>query len=116
MLHWAVLIISGMFEAVWATALGHIETWREVKPVIAFFVGAVISMGGLWWALKGIPVGTGYAVWVGIGMSATVIYNVVWQGEYFSLLKGLLVLGIMGCAIGLMLLPEPGPGSTVADL
>lgn len=109
MIYWIVLVASGLFEAMWATALGSIETWREPKPVAAFFVGAVISMGGLWWALKGIPVGTGYAVWVGIGMSATVVYNVLFAGESFSWLKGLFVLGIMACSIGLMLLPEELP-------
>ena len=103
---WVVLVVSGLFEAVWATALGHIETWREPRPVAAFFFGAVISMGGLWWALRTLPVGSGYAVWVGIGMVATVAYNVMWGGEHFSLVKGLFVLGIMVCAIGLMLLPE----------
>ena len=53
--------------------------------------------------------GTGYAVWVGIGMTATVGYNVIWGGENFNLLKGLLVFGIMACAIGLMLMPEKAP-------
>lgn len=108
-MHWVVLVVSGLFEAVWATALGHIVTWREPGPVAAFFAGAIASMGGLWWALKGIPVGTGYAVWVGTGMVATVAYNVIWQGEGFSLLKGLFVLGIMACAIGLMIMPEEAP-------
>ena len=106
---WLVLVVSGLFEAVWATALGHIVTWREPGPVAAFFGGAIVSMGGLWWALKGLPVGTGYAVWVGIGMTATVGYNVIWGGENFNLLKGLLVFGIMACAIGLMLMPEKSP-------
>lgn len=109
MFYWIVLVVSGLFEAVWATALDHIVTWREPGPVAAFFFGAIVSMGGLWWALKGVPVGTGYAVWVGIGMSATVLYNVVFAGEHFSWLKGLFVLGIMACAIGLMLLPEELP-------
>ncbi len=106
MISWIVLVVSGLFEAVWATALGYIEDWRQPIPVAAFFAGAVVSMGGLWWALKEIPVGTGYAVWVGIGMVATVGWNVLGEGEYFSLVKGLLVFGILACAIGLMLLPE----------
>lgn len=106
MVHWIVLVVSGLFEAVWATALGNIVTWREPGPVAAFFAGAAVSMGGLWWALKGVPVGTGYAVWVGIGMVATVAYNVIWGGEGFTPLKGLLVFGIMACAIGLMIMPE----------
>lgn len=109
MVYWLVLVVSGLFEAVWATALGHIETWREPGPVGAFFFGAVVSMGGLWWALKGIPVGTGYAVWVGIGMVATVGYNVIFAGESFNALKAFLVFGIMACAIGLMLMPEKAP-------
>lgn len=101
---WIVLIASGVLEAVWATALGRSEGFTKLWPTVIFGAGLIASMGGLAFALRTIPVGTGYAVWVGIGASLTVLYGMTLGGETFSLAKALLVLGIVGCVIGLKLL------------
>ncbi|WP_291052332.1 multidrug efflux SMR transporter [Herbiconiux sp.] len=100
---WIVLIASGVLEAVWATALGRSEGFTKLWPTVIFGVGLLASMAGLAYALRTIPVGTGYAVWVGIGASLTVLYGMTLGGESFSLLKVLLVLGIVACVVGLKL-------------
>lgn len=100
---WIVLIASGVLEAVWATALGRSAGFTKLWPTVIFAGGLLASMGGLAFALRTIPVGTGYAVWVGIGASLTVAYGMAFGGEGFSLVRTLLVLGIVGCVIGLKL-------------
>ncbi|MDQ8701981.1 multidrug efflux SMR transporter [Streptomyces sp. LHD-70] len=98
---WIVLVVSGVLEAVWATALGKSEGFSRLWPTVVFGVGLVLSMAGLAFALRTLPVGTGYAVWVGIGAVLTVVYGMVFGGEPVSLLKLLLLAGIVGCVIGL---------------
>ncbi|WP_403020551.1 DMT family transporter [Salinibacterium sp. GXW1014] len=100
-MYWLVLIISGMLEAVWATALGRSEGFTKLWPSIIFGVSLILSMGGLAFALREIPVGTGYAVWVGIGASLTVVWAMLSGTEPVSLLKVLLIMGLVGCIVGL---------------
>lgn len=69
---WVVLIVSGVLEAVWATALGRAEGFTRLAPSIVFLVALALSMVGLSYAVKTLPTGTSYAVWVGIGASLTV--------------------------------------------
>lgn len=73
MLSWIILIVSGAFEAVWATALGKSEGFTKLWPTMIFAAACLLSMGGLALALREIPTGTGYAVWVAIGASLTII-------------------------------------------
>jgi quaternary ammonium compound-resistance protein SugE len=100
---WIILIISGVLEAVWATALGKSEGFTKLWPTVIFAVGLVLSMGGLAMAMRTIPIGTAYAVWVGIGAALTVLYAMIFGGEPASLIKVLLILGLIGCVIGLKL-------------
>ncbi|HRN28851.1 MAG TPA: multidrug efflux SMR transporter [Terrimesophilobacter sp.] len=100
---WLILIVSGVFEAVWATALGKSEGFTKLWPSVVFLVALVLSMGGLAWALREIPTGTGYAVWVGVGASLTVIYAMIFGGEPASIIKIILILVLIGCIIGLKL-------------
>ncbi|MBN9213942.1 MAG: ligand-binding protein SH3 [Microbacterium sp. SCN 70-200] len=103
---WVILIISGMLEAVWATALGRSEGFTKVAPTIVFGVALVASMGGLAWAMRDISTGTAYAVWVGIGAALTVAYAMITGDEQFSIVKMLLILGLVGCVVGLKLVGE----------
>ncbi|MFC7447885.1 DMT family transporter [Rhodococcus daqingensis] len=98
---WIVLVISGILEAVWATALGKSDGFSKLTPSIVFGVALVLSMGGLAYAMRTLPIGTSYAVWVGIGASLTVAYAMITGSESSSVLKILLILGIVGCVIGL---------------
>lgn len=100
---WIILVISGVLEAVWATALGKSEGFTKLWPSVVFGVALVASMGGLAWAMRDISTGTAYAVWVGIGASLTVGYAILTGAEAFSIVKLLLLLGLVGCVVGLKL-------------
>jgi len=100
---WVVLVVSGLFEAVWATALGRSEGFTRFGPTVVFGLALLVSMGGLAYAMRELPTGTSYAVWVGIGASVTVAFAMVTGAEPASLVKILLILGIVGCVVGLKL-------------
>ncbi|MDQ3359083.1 MAG: SMR family transporter [Actinomycetota bacterium] len=98
---WIVLVVSGILEAVWATALGRSEGFTRLGPSVVFGVALVLSMGGLAYAMRELPVGTSYAVWVAIGAVLTVAYAMATGTESVSVLKVLLLAGIIGCVVGL---------------
>lgn len=104
---WIILIVSGVLEAVWATALGKSDGLSKLWPSVVFFVGLALSMFGLAWAMKDISTGTAYAVWVGIGASLTVIYAMITGDTDISWVRILLLLGLVGCIVGLKLI-DPG--------
>ena len=101
---WLVLVLSGVLEAVWATALGRSEGFSRLGPSIVFAVSVTLSMIGLAYAMRELPVGTSYAVWVGIGASLTVTYAMITGAESASLVKVLLLLMIVSGVAGLKLL------------
>lgn len=103
---WVVLIISAVFEAVWATALGASDGLTLLVPAIVFVVGLVASMIGLGWAARSIPIGTAYAVWVGIGAALTVGYALLTGAEEFSVGKIVCIVGIIAAVVGLKLVPS----------
>lgn len=100
---WLVLVLSGVLEAVWATALGRSEGLTRVGPTVVFAVALVLSMGGLAYAMRELPTGTAYAVWVGVGAALTVAYAMATGAEPVSLVRILLLLGIVACVVGLKL-------------
>ena len=100
---WVILVLSGVLEAVWATALGKSEGFTRLWPSVLFAVTLVASMAGLAWAMRDISTGTAYAVWVGIGAALTVAYAMITGTEAFSIVRMLLILGLVGCVIGLKL-------------
>ncbi len=101
---WLVLVLSGVLEAVWATALGRSEGFSRLAPSVVFAVALVLSMLGLAYAMRELPVGTAYAVWVGIGAVLTVLIAMVSGEEPVSLVRLLLLAGIVGCVVGLKVL------------
>lgn len=103
---WVVLIVSGVLEAVWATALGRAEGFTRLAPSIVFLVALALSMVGLSYAVKTLPTGTSYAVWVGIGASLTVAYGMLSGIEPVSVAKVLLIIGLIACVIGLKLVHD----------
>ncbi|OIH95155.1 multidrug efflux SMR transporter [Curtobacterium sp. MCBA15_001] len=98
---WVVLVLSGVLEAVWATALGASNGFKKVVPTIVFVLGMAASMAGLAYAMTAIPVGTAYAVWVGIGASLTVLVAIARRQEAASFGRVALVLGLVACVVGL---------------
>ncbi|MET4046612.1 ligand-binding protein SH3 [Rhodococcus sp. 1163] len=101
---WLILVVSGAFEAVWATALGKSDGFSKLGPTIVFAVALVISMGGLALAMRTLPTGTAYAVWVAIGAALTVTYAMITGDEAASWIKVALLMGIVGCVVGLKVL------------
>lgn len=102
---WAILLVSAVLEAVWATALGLSDGFSQALPTVVFVITASLSMIGLGIAVKRIPLGTAYAVWVGIGAALTVGWAMATGVEAASPLKLLFIAGIVGCAAGLKALP-----------
>ena len=97
---WLVLVIAGLFEVGWAIGLKYTEGFTRLWPSVGTIASMVISMGMLGLAMKQLPVGTAYAVWVGIGAVGTVILGIVMLGESASLPRllsvGFILLGIIG--------------------
>ena len=101
---WLVLILSGICESVWAIALDRSEGFSRIIPTVVFAIGLVVSMGGLAFAMKHIPIGTSYAIWVGIGAAITAVYGMVSGEETVSLMRVLLIGGLVACVIRLKLI------------
>ena len=100
-MNWLVLALSGVLEAVWAVALGRSDGFTRLGPSLVFAVAATASMLGLAYAMRTLPTGTAYAVWVAIGASLTVTYGMVTGDESVSAVKIALLLGLIGCVVGL---------------
>jgi quaternary ammonium compound-resistance protein SugE len=98
---WVVLVVSGVLEAVWAAAMDRSEGFSRLVPSIVFVVGLLGSMGGLAYAMRELPLGTSYAVWVGIGAVLTVVYAAVTGEEAFSVAKVLFLTMIIAGVVGL---------------
>lgn len=100
---WIILIISGLLETVWATALAESKTFTRTIPTIVFVVGMVFSMLGLGFALRTLPVGTAYAIWVGIGAIGTAAYGMAMLGEPVTVARlaclVLIVAGVVGLKV-----------------
>lgn len=98
---WLTLTLSGIFEAVWATALGASHGLTILTPTIVFLVALVISTIGLALAMKSIPTATAYAVWTGIGASLTVVWAMLTGSEPFSIIRITLIVILIACIMGL---------------
>ena len=100
---WIVLVISGVLESVWAVALGRSQGFSRLTPSVIFVVALVASMIGLGYSLRSIPIGTGYAVWVGIGAVGTAVAGMVFLGESAGILRILSLLLVVAGVVGLKL-------------
>ncbi len=98
---WIVLVVSGVLETVWAAALSRSEGFSRPVPSAVFAVALVLSMIGLAYALRTIPVGTGYAVWVGIGAVGTALYGMAVLGEAVSAARIVCLVLIVSGVVGL---------------
>ncbi|AYF29079.1 MULTISPECIES: DMT family transporter [Micromonospora] len=100
---WIVLVISGLLETAWAIALDRSAGFTRPLPSAVFAVTLVASMAGLAYALRDIPVGTGYAVWVGIGALGTALVGMLALGEPVNLPRVACLLLVVAGVIGLKL-------------
>ena len=106
-MNWVILVVAGLFEIGWAVGLKYTEGFTRPWPTVGTVLSMIISLGLLGIAMKSLPVGTAYAVWVGVGAVGTAILGIVLLGESASYLRllslGLIVAGI----VGLKLIHQP---------
>jgi len=100
---WFWLIVGGLFEVGFTTSLRFVEGFRNAPWTLAFLASVTLSMGLLEYAARTIPMGTAYAVWGGIGAAGTVIVGICFFGESLGAIRLLLLLGLIGCIVGLKL-------------
>ena len=100
---WVYLIVGGLFEVGFTTALRFVDGFRNWPWTIAFLVSVAISMALLELAARSIPMGTAYAVWGGIGAVGTVIVGMLWFQEPASMVRVMLILGIVAAIAALRL-------------
>ncbi|MCC6532019.1 MAG: quaternary ammonium compound efflux SMR transporter SugE [Burkholderiales bacterium] len=100
---WTLLFVAGLFEIAWAIGLKYTDGFTRLWPSVLTLAAMIVSVGCLALALKAIPVGTGYAVWTGIGAVGTAILGIVLFGESAGAARllciGLIVAGIVGLKI-----------------
>jgi quaternary ammonium compound-resistance protein SugE len=98
---WLILAGSGLLESVWAVALSRSAGFTRLLPSVIFTVALVLSMFGLGYSLRSIPVGTGYAVWVGIGAAGTALAGMLFLDESANPLRILSLLLVIAGVVGL---------------
>lgn len=97
---WFILVLAGLFEVGWAIGLKYTDGFTRLWPTVGTLAAMAISLGLLGIAMKTLPVGTSYAVWVGVGAVGTAILGIVLLGEPANAGRlvslGLIVAGIVG--------------------
>src|SRR5690625_2022044 len=97
---WVILFLAGLFEIGWAIGLKYSEGFTRLWPTVSTVTAMLVSFLLLGLALKNLPVGTAYAIWVGIGAVGTAVLGVILFSEYTDWLKvvslGLICVGIVG--------------------
>lgn len=100
---WVYLFIAGVFEVVWAIGLKYTEGFSKLLPSLGTLAAMVVSFFFLSQALKTIPVGTGYAVWTGIGAVGTATLGIILFNEPRDIARVLCILLIVAGILGLKL-------------
>jgi len=99
-MNWFILVVAGLFEIGWAVGLKYTDGFTRLWPTVGTVLSMIISLGLLGIAMKSLPVGTAYAVWVGVGAVGTAILGIVLLNESANLMRlislGLIVAGIVG--------------------
>jgi quaternary ammonium compound-resistance protein SugE len=108
---WTYLIIAGILEIGWAIGLKYTDGFTRLSPSVGTIAAMIVSFGLLSLALRTIPVGTGYAVWTGIGAAGTAVIGMCFLGESRDVLRVLCILLIVAGVLGLKLASGPQNGS-----
>jgi quaternary ammonium compound-resistance protein SugE len=97
---WAILVLAGLFEVAWAIGLKFTMGFTRLWPSLWTIAAMGLSFWLLGLAMKGLPVGTAYSIWVGIGAVGTVIFGIILFGEPATAGRlvsiGLIVAGLIG--------------------
>lgn len=100
---WVLLIVAGVLEIGWAMGLKATEGFTRPIPTVLTLVALVGSLLLLARAVQVLPIGTAYAVWVGIGAAGAVVFGILIYGEGVSPLKVVSLLAVLGGIVGLKL-------------
>lgn len=100
---WVILVIAGLFEVGWAIGLKYTAGFTRLWPTIGTLLAMIISLWLLGVAMKSLPLGTAYAVWVGVGAVGTVLLGIVLFGEPATIARLLSVALIIAGIVGLKL-------------
>lgn len=99
-MHWALLLFAAALEVVWASGLKSTHGFTRLWPSVLVITTMAASMGLLALAARGLPIGTAYAVWTGIGAAGTALFGIVFLHEDASLARlaclALIVIGVAG--------------------
>jgi quaternary ammonium compound-resistance protein SugE len=100
---WLSLVVAGLFEVVWAVGLKYTDGFSRLWPSVFTVVAMVLSVLLLEYAVRSVPVGTAYAVWVGIGAVGTAVFGMILFGESREPLRLLCLALIVAGVVGLKL-------------
>ena len=113
---WIILVLAGLFEVGWAIGLKYTDGFTRLWPTVGTVAAMAISLGLLGIAMKSLPVGTAYAIWVGVGAVGTVILGIVLFQEPVNALRlisvGLIVAGLVGLKLASPQTPADRSGVT----
>jgi len=102
-MYWIILFIAGLFEIAWAVGLKYTEGFSKFWPSVFTVACMIISMAGLAYAVKYLPVGTAYAIWTGIGAVGTAVLGMILFNESKEFVRiffiFLIVVGIVGLKV-----------------
>lgn len=101
---WIILLLAGLFEIGWAVGLKYTDGFTKLWPSVGTLASLGVSVFLLAIALKTLPLGTGYAVWTGIGTIGTVIFGIIMFGESTEVLRLACIAMIIGGIVGLKLI------------
>jgi len=107
-MEWVYLLIAGLFEVVWAVGLKYTEGWTQPWPSAGTVAAMIVSFWFLSLALKGLPIGTAYAVWTGVGAVGTALVGMAVLGEPRDMTRAACILLIVAGIVGLKIV-TPGP-------
>jgi quaternary ammonium compound-resistance protein SugE len=100
---WIILVVAGLFEVGWAIGLKYTDGFSRLWPTVWTVLSMIVSLWLLGIAMKNLPVGTAYAVWVGVGAVGTVILGIVLLGEPANAGRIISVVLIIAGIVGLKL-------------
>jgi len=100
---WVILVIAGLFDVGWAIGLKYTEGFTRLWPTVWTAIAMILSLWLLGIAMQSLPVGTAYAIWVGVGAVGTVVLGIVLLGESANVARLISVLLIVAGIVGLKL-------------
>lgn len=106
-MNWLILVVAGLFEIGWAIGLKYTEGFTRLWPTVGTTLSMIISVGLLGIAMRSLPVGTAYAVWVGVGAVGTALLGIVLFDEPVNIARlvslALILAGIIGLKLSMHL-------------